>query len=352
MTRRLSELLSWILLMSPQTKYSVLRRHEEGFALVGALILCAVMGGLTVTWARHALLAKESLVIGRGASEADEASRSGMERIRHRVRQGSLPGVCDSGDEDVTYTADGRRVVSDREVLGHGLRQLGIRVGRPLVSSRDEAVLRVRAEVVPAGGGSESSLRTRLTCQEGASILSSPLAQFITGTTHIQGGVLDGFFIVENGAELILEDVVVRGALFSRAGLCKDTLAVEGIGRPSIRLLGDCRLLARTELPDVCVVAPDGRLTGESPSRVELRGFVAVDEVRLLGQATCRGMIVARTHEEFSEQVTRPGFGRGVPTFPESIDVGAERIVRVGFPRLAVDAQILDAMEAFEVEVP
>ena len=60
----------------------------------------------------------------------------------------------------------------------------------------------------------------------------------------------------------------------------------------------------------------------------------------------------AHEHEEFSEQVTRPGFGRGVPTFPESIDVGAERIVRVGFPRLAVDAQILDAMEAFEVAVP
>jgi hypothetical protein len=321
------------------------RRSESGWVFAASLILSALVAAVTVTYARHAILAKKSLEYDQASTAVESASRSGLERVRERMRRGDSPGTIDEGTHDEAVTDSGEHVIGEREVTGHGKREL--RAHAASDDGSDESSITARADVVP--GSDTDGDPTALDCDDGSGVLLAGSLTVISGSVSLSDVQLSGFFLLEEGAELTLDDVVLNGTIVTRAGLCNGNLPTEGSNRPRVRVIGGLRLLAGNELPDVAVAGPDLRFEAESGSRVEIDGFVSTDELRLDGRGSVRGMVVTRTQETIGSDISRPGHGRGKPSFPDSVVPGAERVTAIAFPAQPVTTALLDQMASAEM---
>jgi hypothetical protein len=316
--------------------------------LAASLVLSTIAVAVTVTYARHAILSKQSLEFGRGASEVEEASRSELQRVRELMRVGDKPGTEQDGKHDQAVTPNGEVVVGERAEVGHGKRELRSRAHGSNDSDGDQARLNARSDVVPGSGSTGD--RTTLECEAGAPVLLAGNLQIISGDVTLQGVQLAGLFLLEEGAHLTLEDVVLRGTILTRAGLCHSNAPAVGSNRPRVSVYGGLRLLAGTELPDTAVVGPDLVFEADELSRVEMRGFVSADEFRMKGRGTLRGMAVSGADEQIGASVRRPGHGRGAQAWPAHVSAGAEEVSRLAFPSSAVDETTLTAMVSGSIE--
>lgn len=323
------------------------RPDEAGWVLAASLILATMATAVTITYARHALLAKQTLQFGKGASEVDEASRSELERVRELMRIGDKPGTVVTGDHDEAVTPTGELVRGEREVQGHGRRELRVQAEGNNSNSDEEARLRANSTVVP--GNSATGDHTTLECETGGAVMLAGSVTIVSGAQTYQGVEMAGIFLLEEGAELTLQDVVLHGTILTRHGACPDNLPAVGSNRPVVRVYGGLRLLAGTELPDVAMCAPDLVLETDGSSRVEVRGFVSADEVHVNGRGTVRGMVVHNEDQEISVKTSRPGYGRGAQDWPDTVSAGAEEVSSLSFPVSSVPESTIDAMESYEI---
>ncbi len=322
------------------------RRAEAGWVLAASLVLSSLVIAVTVTYARHAILAKKSLEFGKGASEVEEASRSEMEKVRERMRDGDPPGTVDEGTHDESVTPTGEVVEGEREVLVDQRREVRVRARSGPVDDGEEFRTKARGRVEPGSGDTQQ--RTTVECADGQTLLAGNL-MVISGPTEFQGVELAGLMLLEDGAELTLQDVVLRGTILTRHGACKDHPKAEGANRPRVRVFGGLRLLAGTELPETAMCAPDAIFETDAASRVEIRGFAVADEVKVNGRGCVRGMLVSGVDQDISTQVRRPGAGRGQESYPDHVRPGAEEFVRVAFPNDPVSDATLDLMASCEL---
>src|SRR5262245_15633177 len=176
------------------------RRPERGWVLVATLILSALAISVTVTYARHALLAKKSLEFGKGASPVEEASRSEMDRVRELMRAGLPPGTIAEGTNDQRITPTGERSVnaSDSQKRDVKVHAKGVNP-----NSDDEYSTKVKAKVEPASG--KTANKTTIKCDTGDILLAGNL-MIISGPTEFQGVELAGLMLLEEGATLKLTD--------------------------------------------------------------------------------------------------------------------------------------------------
>ena len=328
-------------------KKNVRRAEEGGWVLLATLVLSAFIVSVTVTYARHAVLAKKSLEVASGASVAEEASRSGLERTRERMQQGMLPGTEDEGEEDVVETPTGEIVISEREVIDQKTRRLRVKARGTGESVEEEANLKARGKVIP-GHGDDDEKVTRMDCDESATLMAG--LTIISGDQTFQDVELAGLILVENGAHLTLDNVVHRGAIITRAGLCEDNIPATGANRPKVSVYGDFRLLAGTELPGVAVLGPDAEVTMDSSARAEIEGMVVADEFEAPGRCTMRGMLVSKQDPVFGNKIRRPGHGRGLQDWPESVKCGAEKVKRLSFPYEDLDDATHALMDSYDVD--
>jgi len=323
------------------------RRAEAGWVLAASMVLSSLVIAVTVTYARHAVLAKKSLEFGKGASEVEEASRSGMEKVRERMRDGDPPGTVGEGTHDEAVTPTGEVVEGEREVLPNQRREVRVRARSGPVDDGEEFRTKARGRVEPGSGNTQQ--RTTVECADGQTLLAGNL-MIISGPTEFVGVELAGLMLLEDGAELTLRDCVLRGTILTRHGACKDHPKAVGANRPSVRVFGGLRLLAGTELPDTAMCAPDAIFETDDASRVEVRGFAVADEIKVKGRGCVRGLVVSGAEQDISPQVRRPGSGRGEESYPGNIRPGAEEFVRVAFPNDPVSAATLDAMASCEID--
>lgn len=334
------------------THHETLRRRagrpdEAGWVLAAALILATMATAVTVTYARHALLAKHSLQFGKGASEVDEAGLSELDRVRELMRIGDKPGTLATGTHDAAVTPTGESVVGEREVVSHGKRELRVQAQGNTTNSTEEAKLNASSSVVP--GNQPEVDRTTLECPTGDVVLAGSVT-IISGSQSYVGTELAGFFLLEDGAELTLQDVIVRGTILTRNGVCADNLPATGSNRPKLNVYGGLKLLAGTELPDVAVVAPDLVINADPNSRVDVQGFVSADEIHVNGRGSVHGMVVHNESEEFGSKMRRPGHGRGPQPWPDVISAGAEEIASLSFPSATVPDSTIVAMESAVID--
>ena len=329
----------------PEThRHRARRPAEAGWVLAAALVLAAMATALTVTYARHALLAKHSLQFGKGASEVDEASRSELERVRELMRIGDKPGTLAAGTHDSAVTPTGETVVGERQVVSHGKNELRVQAQGNTSNSSEEARLKASSTVVP--GNNSQGQRTTLPCPTGDVVLAGNLT-IISGPVSYVGVEMAGLFLLEAGAELTLQDVVLRGTILTRNGICPDNLPQAGSNRPVIRAYGGLKLISGTELPDVAMCAPDAVLDADANSRIDVQGFVSADEVHVNGRGSVHGMVVHNESEEFGSKMRRPGHGRGPQSWPDLVDAGAEEVSSLSFPVQTVpDATIIEMESA------
>jgi hypothetical protein len=323
------------------------RPAEAGWVLAASLILATMATAVTITYARHALLAKHTLQFGKGASEVDEASRSELERVRELMRIGDKPGTLSTGTHDSAVTPTGEAVVGEREVTSHGKRELRVQAQGNSTNSTEEARLTASSTVVP--GNKPEVDRTTLECPTGDVVLSG-MVTIISGPQSYVGTELAGFFLLEDGAELTLQDVILRGTILTRNGACPDHLPATGSNRPQLNVYGGLKLLAGTELPDVAIVAPDLVIDADATSRVDVQGFVSADEVHVNGRGSVHGMVVHNTDEQFGSKMRRPGHGRGPQAWPDVISAGAEEVSSLSFPVDMVPEETIVAMETAEID--
>jgi len=322
------------------------RPEEAGWVLAAALILATMATAVTITYARHALLAKQTLQFGKGASEVDEASRSELERVRELMRIGDKPGTEVTGDHDEAVTPTGEQVKGEREVKGHDQRELRVQAQGNNSNNQEQARLKASSTVVP--GNRPSGDSTTIECATGDILLAGNVT-IISGPVAYTGVELAGLFLLEDDAELTLQDVILRGTILTRHGACRDHPAALGAHRPVVRAYGGLRLLAGTELPDVAMCAPDLVLETDDTSRVEVQGFVSADEVHVNGRGSLRGMVVNNTDEVISSKTRRPGYGRGAQSWPDTVSAGAEEVASLSFPVATVPESVIDAMESAEI---
>src|SRR5690349_14074715 len=155
------------LIRSPRVARSA-RRGESGWVLAASLVMSALAVTVTVTYARHAVLAKKSLEYAQGASEVEEASRSGMERVRERMRDGDKPGTCEQGNQDHCVTPGGQDVTGERTVLTSKKREIRVRATGPsATNSSDEYRTKARSNVQPVSKGKgKVQTKTTLSCPD------------------------------------------------------------------------------------------------------------------------------------------------------------------------------------------
>jgi hypothetical protein len=324
------------------------RRAEGGWVLAATLILSSLAVAVTVTYARHAVLAKKSLEFAKGASEVEEATRSGLQRVRERMRRGNSPGTVAEDAADHATLPTGEQIVGERQVLSHDRRELRVRANSSVGGTDDEANLRARTAIVPGSGVTDKP--TRMQCEDGEAVLIAGLVTIIDGYVPFSDTELAGLFLLEEGATLDLHNVILRGTILTRSGVCDSNPKLTGASRPRVTVSGGLRLLAGTELPDVAMVGPDLRFEADGSSTIEIRGFAVADELELEGRGCVRGMIVSGESEEISEDVRRPGHGREPQSFPSVIDSGGERVTRISFPIDEVPEPVLDTMASGDIE--
>jgi hypothetical protein len=320
------------------------RPAEQGWVLLASLILAGVAASVTVTWARHAVLAKGVLEMAHGASSSEEAARSGLNHCREQMRQGHPPGCTCDGTEDVVVTDDGNVVTIEREVESHDRRRIITHAEKVGGGFEEQAKIKGRATVKPASNGSGDP--TRLDCDEGNGILMAGNLTIISGTSSYQNQEMAGLFLLEPGSELTLENIVLRGTIITRAGLCGDQAIQQGANRPKLIIEGGLRLLSGTVLPDVAMVGPDLEVDAATDSRVEIRGQVVADEVRIRGRGSVKGMVTTETYSEFGSNVRRPGHGRGTQPWSDKLVAGAEEITAISFPADEYTDAEMDLMES------
>ncbi|HTE06228.1 MAG TPA: hypothetical protein VK824_08530 [Planctomycetota bacterium] len=323
------------------------RRAEGGWVLAATLVLSTLAVAVTVTYARHAVLAKKSLEFAKGASEVEEATRSGLQRVRERMRRGDSPGTLAEGTADQVVTSTGQTVVGEREEITHNTREVRVRAESTESGEDEEAHIRARAEVAPGSG--ETQKPTQLRCEDGQALLLAGNLTIIDGHESFSDIELAGLFLLEEGATLDLHNVILRGTIITRAGICASNPKLVGSGRPSVNVTGGLRLLAGTELPDTAMVAPDLRFLADETSAVEVRGFAVADEVEVSGRGCMRGMIVSGASEVIGTDVRRPGHGRLPEDFPTNVECGGEVITRMGFPTDVIPDVVLDTMADAEI---
>ena len=317
------------------------RRAEAGWVLAATLIMSSLAIAVTVTYARHAILAKRSLEYAKGASPVEEASRSEMDRVRELMRRGDCPGTIEDDEHDEIVTPTGEIATGERKCIPDQKRELKVHAKGVNPNSDDEYHAKARAKVEPASGPTKD--RTTIHCETGDVLLAGNL-MIISGTTEFVGVELAGLMLLEEGATLKLTDVVLRGTILTRHGACKDNPKKVGSNRPKVEVFGGLRLLAGNELTGTAMAAPDALFECDNAARVEIKGFACADEVKVKGKGSVKGMLVSGAVEQVDSKYTRPGHGRGAQSYPDHIRPGGEEIKRVCFPNTKVSSATLDTM--------
>lgn len=323
---------------------------EDGWVLIATLILTSVVASITVGWARHAVLSKGQLEFATGASRTEEASRSGFDRLREQMRNGDPPGSeeDDEGDVVVTTHGDEVRVSRGKSDDKNNGRRVDVEVRHESGADHRAAALRGDAEVVPGsrGGGN----RTRLKCDEGSKILLIPGLTMVTGEmVFTPSSNLEGVFLMEAGSRMVLEDCTLLGSIVTRSSLCEDNPHATGAQRPEIEIRGSFSCRSGDDLPGISICGPDARVLADSQARVDIDGMVVVEEIDLPCRGNLRGMLVAEGDENLGVNILRPGHGRGPQNFPDSVEVGSERMTRIAFPSEVFTIDEMDAVEAYDV---
>jgi hypothetical protein len=123
---------------------------------------------------------------------------------------------------------------------------------------------------------------------------SLPKQHFMTSTT-LQGQELTGLLIVHPGVDLVLDDVLLTGAIVSSAVMDQSEMgAYDANTAPHIVLDGNVRIDPHSALPGVAVLMPDGAVSSSlGDARVQIFGDVVAHDVELTHAGTFAGNVSA-----------------------------------------------------------
>ncbi|GJM22734.1 MAG: hypothetical protein DHS20C15_26490 [Planctomycetota bacterium] len=144
----------------------------------------------------------------------------------------------------------------------------------------------------------------------------------------IEDQVLDGLFVVEAGAAVVLRNVTLRGAL-----VAESQLAGGQRGPSWVMLQDNVRIMPGDVLPGLAVMLPNGSLLAdEDTAALQIQGDIVAQRVEILGKAALFGQILSEQPAVLSSAV-------------EQFDLRHERAPSHEF---ALDASDLKTLTSFE----
>lgn len=295
------------------------RTGATGFTLLAVLIAVAVMAGLVATYGRHVVVVGRSGMSSPQLLAAREAAHSGLAFARQAAVSGEAlaSGSIPVGDGEVALsvetTAGGNQRVSAESLAGDGL-------GARRVA---EIGLQPTAATFPAG---PASLPTLNEATLDALLADESLVWHAITTSQRIGGVeLSGVLVIHPGVELLLDDVVLTGAVLSASVLDGDAPGDFDAGSaPRLVVDGNLRIDAGSGLPGLAILMPDGAVeSGDADARIQIHGDVVAHDLSLLHAGVIDGHVLGvDVSLADAAMLDRMGADRKSPEWSSALQLG------------------------------
>ncbi|MGQ0552670.1 MAG: hypothetical protein ACT4PU_05575 [Planctomycetota bacterium] len=311
-----------------------LPRSRAGFVLLSVLLLTALVVGLTMTYARSAILAGDAAPGSRGRMEVQTVMDSGL-----AYAQQSL--LTDRPTTAVLSAPTGDSVRIDVDPAGDALRALDIRSSSGGRAGQVSAL----AEVHLAAGGALPTL----TEATRAAVLASPRLITINANTTYANTTVDGILLVTAGRKLTLRDVVLTGTIIGAAAMSD---AAVGDDTVKIELEGSVLIEPDALLSGCAVVAPGSEVELASSARLQCEGVLVAREFDVKDSTTSarlHGQLVVAESAGVHAGIVQVGVGRGPQAWPACLQSGSQGITRLVFDRRLPSDSERSAIQAFSL---
>ncbi len=306
------------------------KRSTSGYVLIVVLLLGGLIAATTAAWARHYLVRQHATTTSLWVLESREAAGSGVAWARQRLASGG-------GSGSAQFTVAGHALAVD--LWPTDTDRMGLRVD----ATSDELGATVEGEALVLGLPCE--VLPALTSAAAAALDGDALGTRLAGTQTLKGQTFAGTLVLEHGAVITLDDVVVQGAIVSRAALAGPPYHPGDAA--TLVLRNGARVGPSALAAGLGIVLPDGTLTVEDNCSLEVQGTIVAGKLDLQGDGACDGYVVAAAAFGLPADFDRPGMGRVPPAWPEALSVSALGVSRLAFPRHAVDDAALASIGKF-----
>lgn len=305
-------------------------RREAGYVLLVVLLLAGLMVVTAAGYARHALVARHTDQDSLWVLESREAAASGVAWACRMLAVGA-------GTASAKVEAGGQLVSVELAEAGDGRRSLRVDAAGACLGTTLLGELVLQPE---AGDGLPA-----LSASAAAALATDPARTALSGSKTVVGATYAGTLVLEHGADIVLDGVVVHGAVVSRGAL-DGTVA---LGAP-VRLVlrNGARIGPSALAPGVGLCLPDGALEVEPGCSIEVRGAIVAGTLEVAGDGACDGHIVAGQPFTLPAGLDRPGFGRAPPDWPAAFEVPAAAVARASFRHPAPSVGQLRAIADFD----
>jgi hypothetical protein len=303
---------------------------RSGYVLIVVLLLGALIVATTAAYARHTSVNWRQSTASLWVHETRESAQSGVAFARQVLAAGKTMGSSsvEAGDKTISV------IVAD---AGGDKRSIHV----DATSSGLGATIEAEARVFGRPGTSLPTLAgAAVTALNGdAKLIKYSGTQTVTGTT------LTGNVLLQRGCQLTLKDVIVKGTIVSQLALAGPPYDPKFA--TSLTLQEGVRIDGGTLVPDCAILLPDGTVTADATSNVEIHGVVLADTLAVWGSGAMDGYIVAAKDFTLPSTVDRPGFGRTPPDWPAALTLGAFGLKSLAFRTDAPTHGDVEAIKTF-----
>lgn len=311
------------------------KNEQDGYVLLAVILLMALIASLVTTFSRSAVLAKSDML-----SEDKMVVRtmldSGLVFANQSLRHGRALNQsvnAPSGEQLAVNVSD----------AGGGLLNIQVTTNASGVSQ----LLTALAEVHFAEG---DELPT-LTDAARSAVATAGNVIPVNGYTTYRSREINGILLLADGAELVLESVVLKGAIVSQNAMSDD--AWSEAERTTVRIRGSVLIEPTATLEQCAIVAPDATIELTASPRLQVHGVVVGDTINVMdptAKAVLHRQLAVSNSIGFTPDIIQMGVGRGPRPWPTALKSGSQGITRLVFDRQRATTTERNAIGAFDID--
>ena len=311
------------------------------------VLVIAALSVVGTTYIQHVETVRRDREVAVNAMGGRKAVESGAE-----IAKQSLQLQRDMADTEITAGTD--TVAIQAQDLADGRSRVLLQaVQRDGIG----ATLLAETQWVPSGQGSVPDDLPRVDATVMADLLAdvNVTKHWVSGQTTWSDTTVEGLVIVQNSSALVLDDVVIKGAIVSEDSTFASSLGDYDMSTtPTVLISGDVRIDSDASvLEGVGLCMPDGTVMSYADQgRVQVDGDVIAHTLRVLCPGTILGNVASVEDVDFHDDFERPGHGRVPQAWSDILDTDAVH-QDVGFMAFVPRRPTMGALETItQAELP